>query len=177
MKCPACQTGTLNLEMIGEELRSRKCSQCDGRWIASSDYWKWLERRGDRLPEREGGGEALSVEDSVNPKICPDCGHIMFKYSVGHGVDFKLDHCDACNGVWFDRNEWEVLESRNLHDEVNLIFTAPWQSEVLSEERARAFEKLHRGKFGADYEKLAELKSWIDAHENRSAILAFLANT
>jgi Zn-finger nucleic acid-binding protein len=176
MQCPSCKSGLLVANVSGEGLRSRVCNQCEGRWISSTDYWKWLEQHGERLPESDRGGEELVLEDSADPKICPDCGHIMFKYQVGHGLGFKLDHCDACNGVWFDRNEWDVLKSRNLHDEVHLVFSAPWQSEVKAEERARAFEILHRAKFGEDYERLKEFKRWIDGHEQRSSILAFLAS-
>jgi hypothetical protein len=55
----------------------------------------------------------------------------MMRYKVGHGFGFSVDRSVA--GIWFDAQEWEALRARNFHDEVHLIMTSPWQSDLRRE--------------------------------------------
>src|SRR5207244_2897796 len=106
---------------------------------------------GSDLPERPAEeGLRLPVSDNAVPKLCPDCGHILLPYHVGHALNFTLDHCGHCGGTWFDKNEWEILKSRNLHDDIHFIFSHVWQAEVFHEERRQAHERLLLEKFGAE---------------------------
>ena len=79
---------------------------------------------------------------------------------VGQGTGFSLDHCHGCKGIWFDRNEWEVLRRRNLHDDLNSILTAFWQTEALNEERKKRLEQMCVNRFGVDdYAEIKKSKS------------------
>jgi uncharacterized protein len=44
--------------------------------------------------------------DEETPLTCPDCGHVASLVRLG---SLELDLCDACGGLWFDRNELERL--------------------------------------------------------------------
>ncbi|MEP6923232.1 MAG: zf-TFIIB domain-containing protein [Pyrinomonadaceae bacterium] len=174
MHCPVCKTTTLEEVILESQLSSLKCSECAGKWIKGATYWNWLETHKPQLPEHEFND---SVVDVGKAKLCPECKSIMVKYWVGHGVEFSLDHCHSCRGIWFDRNEWEVLKSRNLHDDINSIFTAPWQTKIEKEHRRNGTERRYLNKFGVeDYAEMKRVQSWIRNHQRREEILAFLSN-
>ena len=120
MDCPACGTHGISAIELEENLNGYICSACEGIWVKGYQYWKWLKTHGSILPEKPADFSAdVPVADSRQAKICIECGHVLLRNKVGHGIPFYLDRCSACGGIWFDKNEWEVLKSRNLHDEIH----------------------------------------------------------
>jgi Zn-finger nucleic acid-binding protein len=177
MKCPVCKTAELNELNLEKNLLANGCENCGGRWISSTEYWNWLQQHDPSLPEQPFAEVDFQVDDTIKAKLCPDCGHILLKYKVGHGLDFFLDHCDNCNGIWLDQHEWEVLKVRNLHDELHRIFTTAWQKQVREEEIREKFEQFYAKKFGeADYAEIKRIREWLEQHSQRSALLAFLSD-
>ena len=175
MKCPVCKTHELQPIELEKNLLASGCKQCGGHWISTTNYWNWLKKHDPSLPEKPFAEVAFHVDDTIKAKLCPDCGRILIKYKVGHGIDFFLDHCDGCNGVWLDRHEWDVLKSRNLHDELHRIFTTPWQNRVREEEIKAKLEKFYTEKFGQeDHDELKRIRQWINQHPQRSALLGYL---
>lgn len=173
MRCPLCDRASLSRKELEEYLAVKECNKCGGYWISADVYWKWLKKHGRTFPEKPFSEVINTLEDSQKAKICPDCGHILIKYRVGHGISFYLDHCNNCNGVWFDKNEWETLKSRNLHDDIHSIFTTPWQEKVRKEESSKRLEKIYAEKFGDDYAEIKKIKKWLDEHPRKSTILAY----
>ncbi len=178
MKCMICK----NVEMVKRELEEKlpasECTKCGGIWISANNYWNWLKSQGSPLPEKpENYTLKLEVFDSKQVKICPDCGHFLTRRKVGHGLGFCVDRCETCGGIWLDKNEWEILKSRNLHDEIHFIFSEPWQRAVAQEENRKAYES-HAEKFlgTADYGKISEFKRWLEKHPQKSFILAYVKN-
>jgi Zn-finger nucleic acid-binding protein len=176
MNCPVCRKTPLGLRELGEGLKAMECRLCGGKWIQSFQYWKWRELHGRSLPERPPGEVAeLDVANNTEAKLCPECGHFLRRYPVGHGIAFTLDRCGHCGGMWFDRNEWKILKGRNLHDDVHLIFSTVWQAQLNHEERVRAKEELLVGMFGKqEYERLREIRRWINGHPLAHQLRAFL---
>lgn len=176
MKCPVCKTIELDFAPLEGELTARHCGQCGGNWIPSFEYWRWREAHKEVLPEKPADPAAPNpLTGALIAKLCPECHRILVKYKVGHGANFSLDQCGHCGGVWFDKDEWEALKSRNLHDEVYTIFTAPWQNRVRSEEVQRRQEALYRQKFGEEgFEHIQRMKEWIAEHPQKQEILAYL---
>lgn len=177
MKCPVCKTKSLVNNELEKGLQTLKCEDCGGQWIKSFQYWKWFEKHGDILPEKpESEAAELPVEESKEIKICPECGHFLTRRKVGHGISFRIDRCATCGGIWLDKNEWEILKSRNLHDEIHLVFGAAWQDGIVKEDIQKGIEEKFKEIFGeGDYAKLKEIKSWIDSHPKRNSIIGFLA--
>ena len=143
----------------------------------------------------------VESENSHKVRICPETGTLMTRYKVGHGFEFSVDRSAA--GIWFDVNEWEALRSRNFHDEVHLIMTAPWQAkvrrealeQVIHEKQAaqqvpeKDFEAAHDEPSGLEaafrarfavllgpevMERAEEIKSWLDQQPARREILTYL---
>ena len=175
MKCPICLNQTLQPTTLDTGLPAFQCSQCQGIWIASNQYLNWLRSQPSALEEKAGDDIHIPTWDTQVLKLCPQCGHIMTRYRVLPGVNFWLDHCGHCNGVWFEKDEWNVLLERNLQDKVNAFFTQSWQAKIREAESRRVLDKLYLEKFGAaDYEKIKEIHGWLMEHPQRSMLLAYL---
>ena len=182
MKCPVCKSAYLHsLEHLlePEELPYKLvCDKCGGKWIKAFQYWKWLKAHGENLPEKPlEDAEQLDVADSTNAKLCPECGHFLSRKRVGHGVNFQIDRCATCGGFWFDKNEWEILKSRNLHDDVHFIFSSAWQHRISAEDLRETYEKRIEIILGQqDWTKARDFKRWTASHPKRNTIMAFLAD-
>jgi Zn-finger nucleic acid-binding protein len=176
MLCPVCKTEPLRNERLEGNLWTSRCGRCGGQWLKAEDYWRWREVQGDKLPEKPAGEAVpLPVCESNRAKLCPNCGHILTRYKVGHDLPFTLDRCGSCAGIWFDRNEWESLKSRNLHDAVHMVFSDAWQAQIRHAEHARARERWLLERFGEnDLAELRRIRDWINAHPKAIEIRAFL---
>lgn len=95
----------------------------------------------------------------------------MSRFRVGKSMDFDLDRCGTWGGIWFDRNEWEILNGRNIHHEIHKSFARPWQRKIVRiDYKNRLRETIGPEKF----RDLASLKLWLDHDPNRALILAYL---
>ncbi len=177
MLCPSCDIPTLILKGIDEAPAAKVCTNCNGQWISSKEYLMWLRQNVSRVSDNQYSDIYFDIDDSKEAKICPDCGRILIKFKVGHGLDFKLDHCNTCGGVWFDKYEWDVLKNRNLHNDIHSIFTTEWQALIRTNERERYLEEIYIKKFGDDYLRIKEFRKWLDQHDQKSSILAYLSDT
>ncbi len=178
MLCPICKTVALNNEELLPNLTAKACGQCGGRWIQSFQYWKWLDTQKNKLAEKPNDTKAdLPVEDSAAGKLCPECGHFLSHKKVGHGVDFHLDRCGNCGGIWFDKNEWEILQGKNLHDDIHFVFSSAWQKQIEQDEIEQTQEHRFEKILGAaDYQKTKEIAGWIKSHPNKSTILGYITD-
>lgn len=177
LKCPRCKSPELNPTELEAGLRFFHCPSCRGNWIRGTEYWKWLERHGPNLPERWDQDSGLTLAEPGVHIDCPECRFRMVKYLVGHGFSFTIDHCGGCRGVWLDQNEWEALRERNLHDDLNSMFTSFWQHEAEKGARKKRMEQIYRSRFGTeDYEEIERVRSWLAGRSNRLELLAYLTD-
>jgi len=178
MKCPLCKKGNLRSQPAKGLPKRLMCDHCSGHWIRYFDYWKWLNLLENSFKEKPvEEGESLFVVDSLGAKFCPDCHCFMSRYKVGHGIKFHLDRCATCGGVWFDKNEWEILKSRNLHDEIHFIFSHAWQKEVHQKEMHEMYENRITKILGeSDFSKVKKFKEWLSHNDSQNTVMAFLAN-
>lgn len=176
MKCPVCKTSGLTPTDLESGLPAFRCDNCSGKWIRGAQYWKWLEAH-PNLPERAAEDSDLTLAEPGKPIDCPECRFRMVKYLVGRGFSFTLDHCQGCKGIWLDRNEWEALKARNLHDDVNSMLTAFWQDEAQKEGRKKRMEQIYMGRFGAeDYMEIERIRAWLGTRQNKQELLAYLTD-
>ena len=178
MNCPRCQKGVLRFTELENKLPANSCTECGGVWINDANYWKWQTYHGATLPERPVEATAkLAVTETSEIKVCPECSHFLTRRKVGHGIHFHIDKCAACGGVWLDHNEWEVLKSRNLHDEIHLIFSEEWQKEIRDSERNDVLVSEAKHRLGEDtFNHLAEFKFFLDSSPHKSYIIALLCD-
>lgn len=187
MRCPVCKATRLEPTQLEQDLITHTCSTCGGNYITSQRYFKWLERHKEQLPQRPADQTAkLPVSDSKPGKLCPECGAFLIRHLVGHGIEFHLDRCGRCAGIWLDKNEWEILKSRNLHDDVHMIFSQAWQTQVKREQRTKEYngfvvglldEKLSLHITPEELARLKELKGWLDSHPHSREMYGYLRST
>jgi len=176
MNCPVCKSSELIPKELELGLPALRCDHCGGKWIRGAVYWKWLDEH-PNLPERQQAATGLALAESSRFVDCPECRFRMAKYLVGHGFSFTLDHCQGCKGIWLDRNEWEALKARNLHDDVNAMLTAFWQHEAQKELRKQRMEQIYIGRFGADdYAEIEKTRAWLATRPNKQELLAYLTD-
>ena len=175
MRCPRCGTRELEPKEIDVGLHAQVCADCNGKWIEFASYERWLKRIESAPLEPDSDLSGLTIPEFELARMCPRCRRILIKYKVGSSVPFKVDRCSSCAGIWLDENEWEVLRSRNLHDDLHKIFTDHWQGEVSREETRSALEAIYEKKFGPDdYAKILDFKKWVDEHDKAHEIISFI---
>ncbi len=159
MKCPVCSK-TLESNEIENGLNALVCSECRGKWISFDSYETWLKNHTYNAHESSVRSRDMTIPEFEIARLCPRCRRILVKYKVGKNIPFRIDRCTNCAGVWLDEDEWEILKSRNLHDDLSNIFTDHWQAEVAREETRATLDQIYESKFGsADYERMKEFKS------------------
>lgn len=174
MQCPVCKTKRCSPVELDQYLKAASCEICGGHWISHRNYSAWLKRHGETLPEKPFSEVEFDVGDVQEAKLCPDCNRILLKYKVGHGLDFFVDHCPGCGGVWLDRNE---LQEKNLHDEIHKIFSTSWQAQIRGDQMASKLDRAYTNRFGADsYAKAKDIRQWLQHHPQKQALLAFLSD-
>jgi Zn-finger nucleic acid-binding protein len=175
--CPVCKTTELVRAELEPELSSFNCPQCEGHWIRGKEYWDWIEKQSKNLAERVHETESLSLAEPGIPVDCPECRFRMVRYLVGRGLDFTVDHCHGCKGIWLDRNEWAALRKRNLHDDLHAMFTSFWQAGAIREQRKKRMQQIYLDRFGAeDYAEVRRIRHWLDAKTNREELIAYLTD-
>ena len=174
MKCPLCKTPSLDATVLAPDLEGCICGECNGVWIARTKYDAWRKRLPKDIPETASDAE-FSVNDTRVAKICPQCGHLLLPYRVGHGcVLHRL--LRRLRRVCVNRNEWDAIKARNLHDNLHDIVSAHWQNAV---RRAMSMPPSNKPKrvLGDAYDKAAEVREWLRNEPRRSTLLAYLSDT
>jgi len=175
MNCPLCKDYKLGPVTLLEGLAAMQCPNCKGVFISANDYMAWRRTLGSAIAPKEGAIEIGPSWDVPELKLCPSCGHIMARYKVFPDIDFYLDRCRSCNGIWLDAHEWEVLIGRSLHDNLNEFFTRPWQDHLHAEETRNHLDAIYLDKLGEqDYARIREIRAWLRRHPREGMLLAFL---
>lgn len=175
MKCPVCKEDTLLSENLESGPPAKKCGRCHGIWISFEPYAAWLDTRGSSLPEGGSGPAPEPAEDMRGAKLCPECGRIMPRYRILPEVEFCLNHCGSCGGIWFDKDEYEALASRGMLDKFTSFFTREWQADLRARQARKELEHMYQEKFGEEvYARLKEIRAWFAAHPKRVALLEYL---
>src|SRR5262245_26341906 len=127
--CPVCpQHALLVAAELEPLLASHRCAQCGGQWITGEHYYRWLEHP-DRRPSDANpqtvSADAPHSDASARPgaprraMLCPECGRLLSRYQVGHGLNMFIDRCAGCGGLWLDADEWDALKRSHLADRIH----------------------------------------------------------
>lgn len=173
MHCPICKKASLKNVELAPDLTGKACEICAGTWVPRHNYDLWRKRHPGDRPEHDAPASS-AITDRTGAKICPDCGHLLLPYRIGHGLPFALDYCGTCGGVWLDPKEWEAIKAKNLHDNLHDIISEHWQKEVREEKTRELLENTFRRLLGPSYDKAAEIRAWLRSQPRKSVILAYL---
>lgn len=177
MKCPVCSQNTLFQVDLEDGLKALQCKQCKGIWIPSMNYYRWLKNI-ETLPDNLEPADFMSIEENQAMKLSPETGRGLRRYKVFPDVEFYIDRDESTNSIWLDANEWEYLKSRNVHDNLHLIFMPKWQKALRDEESRKVFEELYKQRFGEDdYKRLKDIREWIYSHPKGGAMISYLTDS
>jgi hypothetical protein len=156
-------------------LEAWRCGTSGGHYIPADSYLRWLQDQPARLPHLPRAGEAVSSEgEAPEARLCPETGTIMGRFRVGHGFPFTIDR-SITGGVWLDGGEWEALRERNFHDEIHLIFTAPWQRHIRAARSREVYEDRLQTALGCElFDRLVSLRQELGGHPHRNLALSYL---
>lgn len=175
MNCPTCKTA-LESDRYGDGgLATKRCPTCEGVWTSFDDYHRWVLEKESMLSEPTAIDGEMPANGGNHGRICPACGHILTRYQVFVGSDFAIKKCSGCNSFWFDRSEWEYLQNHPIIYSLRFVALPTWQTRIKEIESEIALENRLESKWGAeDYDTVRRFKAWLDEHEQRSMILAYL---
>jgi Zn-finger nucleic acid-binding protein len=175
--CPVCPNHRLHAVSADSSspLPANRCAQCHGHWIRGEAYYTWIEQTNRATAATLEVRDVAPAHDNPRAKLCPECRKIMRRYEVGHGVEFCIDRCATCAGIWFDANEWEQLQAHKLADRVHFIFSAAWQSELHRQRHDERERVRLRARLGEeDFERLQQITQWVQNHPHRDELAAHL---
>ena len=175
MQCPLCKNLSLSPVELAPGLSGMACNKCSGVWVDRSKYDVWRGKQSHDLPE-DAMPAQTTVTETHKAKICPQCGHLMLPYRVGHGLSFSIDFCGSCGGVWFDRDEWDAIKAKNLHDNLHDIVSKHWQTAVRQAGLQEAIEQIYARQLGESFSKAQEVRAWLQEQPQKRVILAYLAD-
>ncbi len=175
MKSPIGERRELVATTLEEGLKAHRCAESGGLYIKLENYWEWKHKSAEVVNEDAVEDKAFPVSEYDEVvKLCPETGTLMTRYRVGHGLPFRVDR-SITGGVWLDAGEWEALHAAGIHQNLHLIFTAPWQKAVTSAEQSALYNERLRSRLGDDfYQELTALREKIWSHPNSAEVFAYL---
>jgi len=119
--CPCCRIDMEEISYEGAPVL--KCKYCQGVFVGNDKISRILIREDKMfLAELVRLAEAiLASKDKINyfkkdnPKNlwvlrCPKCNELMHREYFLYSYPVLVDRCASCLGVWFDKNELEILQ-------------------------------------------------------------------
>jgi Zn-finger nucleic acid-binding protein len=175
MKCPHCHTTDLAPTMIEEFLPAMGCGTCHGALVSLLYYRHWAEEQKEPAAEPARAAPTVETTDTTEAITCTKCSRVMTKYKISGAVTNRVDVCSTCDDAWLDGGEWELLEQLQLSDKLPAVFTDTWQRKLRQEGSDRMRQDLLRKTIGdADANKVESLRTWLNEHPAKSAILTYL---
>ena len=182
MRSPIDHDVRLKRVKLEDGLNVFTCPVSHGIWIPAQDYWSWLSSQPERLPHLPANQEdgnvpgQLDGDNSRSILLCPESGTPMARFQVGHAFKFSIDR-SVTGGVWLDAGEWQALRKRNFHDEIHLVFSAPWQRKIQEQRQLASRVAMIKERVGEEsWEKISDFKRWLAGldTEARSAVIAWI---
>jgi len=173
MKCPVCTTSELRPTMIEDLLPAMACGQCKGSLVSLLYYRHWAEQH---KPESvQTTASDIRSTDTNRAITCPKCERIMTKYKLVGSVANRVDLCASCDEAWLDQGEWELLERLELSDKLPSVFTDAWQRKLRNEKTEETRHAILKRTIGEQATaKVEEFRAWLNAQQQKSAILTYL---
>lgn len=177
MKCPNCESINSESLLLDSNLNAIKCNDCEGIWIPSNNYFKYIESNKPDLSilNPTDMQKVFSEKDSETGKKCPDCGKQVVARKAGFGAEFKVDRCDHCFGIWLDKNEWELLKTKNLNTAIYYMFTSTWEMKVRSQTEFTLKLEAIKKNFSIDQSsKIVDFLEWLEQQENKKELISYI---
>jgi Zn-finger nucleic acid-binding protein len=180
MQCPKCKELLTNSQLFGS-LKADACATCAGQWVDGDEYqqWRQVQNRAtvDPMKVLRANLTAYKVPAETDTKtgLCPQCQRILSRTRVSTEPFFYLEQCLSCNGVWFDQDEAAILQQLKLHDQIEILSSGSWQSQVRSAQMLLNEKEAVIEKLGIDIaQQVFELAEILTEEPNGDFAVAYL---
>jgi heat shock protein HtpX len=125
--CPSCNVSLQHIQYEGAPVL--QCSYCRGTFVEDDKVTRILIRQ-DYVPSEAitrlaqviaGAKDKLNLEETKDDTAwtlrCPACKAQMRRQFYVYSYPVMVDRCIICNGVWFEKNELELLQYLFEHKE------------------------------------------------------------
>ena len=171
--CPKCEEAELSPTLLAAGLSARACGSCEGALVDLLAYRAWSDQAGI---DGAQASDSVEIDDTRQAISCPNCSAVMTKFRLAAAADNRLDFCAHCDAAWLDGGEWQQLENLGLRRQLGSVFTQPWQRRIREEISGQSREEVLRQRFGQDYDRIAEIRDWVQRHPQYEYILAWLGD-
>lgn len=180
MKCPKCKE-LLAPAQLFDSLDSAHCPTCQGQWVDGDNYQEWQQSQArvavDPYTCLQTDLATYQVPAPLDAKagLCPQCQTILSRTKVSTQPFFYLDHCLACNGIWFDPDEANILVALRLHDRVDVLYSHAWQQQVRTAQLALSEKEAIVAKLGNEIaQQVFDLADVLKDQPNGDFAVAYL---
>ena len=90
MNCPVCKKDNLRMQEIEPDLFAEVCEVCNGKWISSENYEKWLEQHGAINHHRNLLLRQVRIRPGIRPVFALSC--IFLLQDAVHPESDALHH-------------------------------------------------------------------------------------
>ncbi|WP_163337594.1 zf-TFIIB domain-containing protein [Desulfopila sp. IMCC35008] len=160
MYCPKCK---------GVELRQNDenlpftCPKCGGLWLESHALPRMQE-----LADFSSGGHQNPDHDHKTG-LCPGGHGVLTRTKIEVEQPFYLEKCVQCNGIWFDKGEWQKVSESQFETNLLQLWSRAWQREKRREHQEQEITRLDKEALGEElYYEIIQLAGKISAHPCRS---------
>ena len=175
MNCTNCKDGFLKPEKIDDLFPAHTCDSCGGNWILIEEYAIWKANNPDHVFSSHSTTQEFKSPEPKKALICPVSGSIMQKFRITSNSEHKINYSAKVGGIWLDKGEWDYLKSEGLAGSLNTVLTEHKQNEIMQDTAKEHFSEIYQDRFGKEaYQKIIEIREWLDKHEQKQDLLAYL---
>lgn len=175
-QCPICETVSLRRRTEAQSLQTSFCDACHGHWLEQEDLEAFSVAQSAIA---SSGPFTPDIVEAGRSMVCPNDGNLMIKYRLMVGVEFYMDRCTDCGGIWLDRQEWQILQSGEVSINLANLCNGLWQERTI-QEQASSFINVRRDEVLKDllsddeYCELSRIRHWLDRHPKRREVIGSL---
>lgn len=180
MLCPKDRKTPLTDTCLTDGLNVKYCADCKGTWLPAEEYKVWQKHQPQPALDPAKLSDRLDVEFVQSPydtkaALCPECGAYLSRARVGWQSAFYVERCPACDGIWCDHGEWNVLEKLGFHTAIQTLFSQDWQARVRKQEGLDQERRATIDKLGLELaEKIFALAEELEQHDKGDFGVAYL---
>ncbi len=168
-KCPKCKTENLTASGGTSEMQKPplSCPKCRGMWMMP-DETEACFRSGFKTAD---SAEPIEVTEDHSTGLCPNGHGIMTRAKVELEPPFFLEKCPHCNGIWFDKGEWNRLTETDMLSHLFDFWSNSWRKEQQEIRAVKRMEDMQKKRFGIQlHEQIIHLAGKAKNHPRQTEV-------
>ena len=168
MRCPKCDDARLQRTNA-----AFTCPSCHGVWLRKDD--DVAPPIANDTEAGETSNEAKSATSNADSRTgpCPEGHGIMLRARAGEPLDFSIERCPHCRGIWLDEGEWERIVRHEL--DLHSLFDPKMRAKRRAEAVQSRVDDALRDELGdAEFARLRACVETLREHPAKAQALAWI---